>query len=79
MSEPTLPRTYNKVQADKLTEAVSVLRTSPAFKIVEQCLKDLLDQHKDMLVTNTSAAVPNLQGRAQQLKDIIEILNRKTS
>lgn len=77
MSEPTLPRGYTKQQADRLTEAVTALRLSPAFKIVEQCFKELLEQHKDTLITNTSAAVPNLQGRAQQLKDILDILNRK--
>lgn len=77
MSDLTIPKAYTKAQADRLTEAVTALRISPAFKIVEQCLRDLLEQRRDELVVNTSALVPTLQGRAQQLNDILAILNRK--
>lgn len=77
MSDLTTPRSYTAAQRDRLTEAVCLLRISPAFAIFRQCMDDLLAQHKDALVTNTSAAVPNLQGRAQQLNDIIAILDRK--
>lgn len=77
MSDPALPKTYSKAHIDKLTEAVTALRISPACKIFEQCLRDLLEQRKDELVHNTSAMVPTLQGRAQQLNDILAILNRK--
>lgn len=77
MSDLTVPKAYSREAQLRLTEAVCALRLSPAFKVVLTCMEDLLAQQKDALVTNTSAAVPNLQGRAQQLNDIIAILNRK--
>lgn len=79
MSDAALPKGYTADQRQRLTEAVSALRLSPAYKILEQCLTDLLEQRKNDLVTNQTALVPNLQGRAQQLSEIIAILNRKPS
>lgn len=61
----------------RLVEAVTLLRASPAFSHVELHIRRLLDATKDSLVTNQSAQVPNLQGRAQQLIDLLELLHRK--
>lgn len=65
-------------QDRKLTEAAGVLRLSPAFPIVEEHLKRLLECTKTDLMYNCQpTVVPNLQGRAQQLTEIIDLLNRK--
>ena len=77
MIDQTLPKQYVKNDVDRLTDAVHQLRSAPAFKVFEKCLTDLLEQRKTELVTNQSALVPNLQGRAIQLMDILAILNRK--
>lgn len=61
----------------RLTEAAILLRVSPAFSAIESHIRRLLEATKDSLVTNQSAQVPNLQGRAQQLVEILDLLNRK--
>lgn len=66
-------------QEKKLTEAASSLRHSPGFAPIEAHLKAELEEIKNLLVHNTSVTtVPSLQGRAQQLLKVIELLNRKT-
>jgi hypothetical protein len=77
VSDLTIPKKYDAAQAKRLTEAMTALRLSPAHKVLLEVLEDLLEQRKNELVTNTSAIVPTLQGRAQQLNDIIAILQRK--
>jgi hypothetical protein len=65
-------------QSKRLTEAAGVLRLSPAFPILEQHLTMLLEDTKQNLMFNVQPTiVPNLQGRAQQLAEIIELLHRK--
>lgn len=61
----------------KLTEAAVSLRCAAGFALFEKHLKRVLDETKDKLVLNQTAQVPNLQGRAQQLLEVIELLNRK--
>ncbi len=61
----------------KLTEAAVNVRAAPGWKIVEAYLTNKLDETKTMLVTNQTAAVPNLQGRAQELIEILELMQRK--
>ena len=77
MIDKTIPSKYVRDDSEKLTAAVYQLRSAPGFKVFEQCLPDLLEQRKIELVTNQSALVPNLQGRAIQLMEIIAIINRK--
>lgn len=64
-------------EQDKLQAAVVSLRNMPSFAVFDGHLKWLLDDLKNALVFNSSSAVPTLQGRAQQLQEIIDILNRK--
>jgi hypothetical protein len=70
-------RQYTSAEEARLMEATAALRSSPAFAIVEARLKELLEDLKTALVTNQTSQVPILQGRAQQLLAIIELLNRK--
>lgn len=70
----------SKLTADeerRLTEAATLLRTSPAFPVIEGHIRRLLEDTKTSLITNRSEQVPNLQGRAQNLIDILDLLNRK--
>lgn len=70
-------RQYTQEQDKRLGEAVAALRNSPAFPIVIDRLRERLEDLKDTLVTNETSKVPHLQGRAQQLVEIIELLTRK--
>lgn len=60
----------------QLLSALAALRASPAGAIFQQSLVDELEQVKTSLVFNQTQ-VPSLQGRAQALLDVIELLNRK--
>lgn len=68
---------YNQELDRRLMEAAAALRMSPGFPVIEQYLKDVLDETKDALVVNRSELVPTLQGRAQMLIEVIELLQRK--
>lgn len=61
----------------KLTDAAGNVRASNGWKVIEAHLQEKLEDTKLMLVTNQTAAVPNLQGRAQELIEILELIKGK--
>jgi hypothetical protein len=72
-------RKRTQQEQEKFNAAMSALRSHPAFPVFEGFLKETLEDTKMRLVTvqDQTVSVPNLQGRAQQLLDIIGELQRK--
>lgn len=70
-------RKYTTPEEQKLDEALAALRSSPAFQHLDRRLREMLEDTKDVLVQNQTSQVPILQGRARQLVDIIDLINRK--
>lgn len=67
-----------KVVDQKLADALTSLRPHPGFKVVVDHLRSELESVKDNLVTNQNpVAVPTQQGRAQQLREILNLFEGK--
>jgi len=72
-------RKRTQQEQEKFNAAMTALRSHPAYSVLDAFLKETLEDTKMRLVTmqDQTVSVPNLQGRAQQLLDIIEALQRK--
>ncbi len=57
----------------KTTDAVARLKNTHEYRVYQTHLQALLDEAKDLLVSSPPTAVPELQGRAKVLADLLKL------